>query len=65
MFCVSGVGYPLPKRQTIRICDSLVPRRSFPVLINCVGRKEATQLIKTGKRAPGNEARFVMATKTC
>ena len=21
MFCVSGVDYPLPKRQTIRICD--------------------------------------------
>ena len=21
MFCVSGVGYPLPKRQTIKICD--------------------------------------------
>ena len=21
MFCVSGVGYPLPKRQTIGICD--------------------------------------------
>ena len=21
MFCVSGIGYPLPKRQTIRICD--------------------------------------------
>ena len=21
LFCVSGVDYPLPKRQTIRICD--------------------------------------------
>ena len=21
MFCVSGIGNPLPKRQTIRICD--------------------------------------------